>query len=154
MNCGKTKKMISLYLDNELKEAEKKEMLLHIDSCPKCRKDFEFTTEILQNLDPAEHIDVSPYFFQKLQSRIKENNKEFFPLFNPRFAFASVATLSIIIASSFFTGALMGDTYWTQTKSSETVSIEEAKAALKLGTLEDFPEGSVGNLYSKALGGA
>jgi len=154
MNCGKTKKMISLYLDNELKEAQKKEMLFHIDSCPKCRKDLEFTAEILQNLNAAEHIDTSPYFFQKLQSRIKENNKEFFPLYNPRFAFASVATLSIIVASSFFTGALIGDTYWSQTKSSESASVQEAKSALKLEALEDFPEDSVGNLYSKALGGA
>ncbi len=155
MNCGKAEKMISLYLDNELKEAQKQEMLLHIDSCPKCRKNFEFTNEILQNLRSEDHIDVSPYFFQKLQRRIKENeNREFFPLFNPRFAFASAAALSIIIGSSFFAGALIGNDYLAQTDKSETASIQEAKSALKLETLEEYPEGSVGNLYNKALGGA
>ena len=39
-DCKKFKDLINLYIDNEINEADKKELLSHLERCNDCKKDF------------------------------------------------------------------------------------------------------------------
>jgi hypothetical protein len=48
MRCDEFRELLDEYIDNELDEIKKKQMDLHILSCEECRKEYEFTLEILE----------------------------------------------------------------------------------------------------------
>jgi len=155
MNCKRAKRMISLYIDGELKKDREKEMFAHLETCSDCKEEMKFMSEMLKNLSAEETIEPSPYFFSQIKAKIGEvSGTGWIPFpFHFNLAFPGAGLLFLIIISSFATGALLGNTYWTQVNS-ESSSIEETKTTFNLHTFEALPEGSLGNLHSELLGGA
>jgi len=155
MRCQKAKKMISLYIDSEMRGVAAEDLLVHINACAKCRKEMEFMSKTMKNLPVSQTLRVSPYFFAGVREKIIQGKKEspvFFPL-NLKPAFLGISLFSIIIIFSALTGIFLGETYWTQATNSE-LSLEEAKSSFNLGVFEDIPDGSLGDFHNEILGGA
>lgn len=156
MLCQKAKKMISLYIDGELKDKAAQDLLVHINACSQCRKEMEFMSETMNNLPVNQTLEVSPYFLARVKAKIVETsrtNPVFFPL-NLKPAFLGVSLFVVIIIFSALTGIFLGETYWTQANNSELFSDEETQSSFNLGIFEDIPDGSLGDFHNEVLGGA
>lgn len=155
MNCNGARRMISLYVDGELKGNGEERLLAHLRSCLKCREEMNFMSEILKELPARKIPEVSPYFFARVREKItqgKEAGPIFFPL-NLKPAFLGVRLFVVMIIFSALAGIFLGDTYWTHANNSQ-LSSEEAKSSFNLGVFEDTPDGSMGDFHNEVLGGA
>jgi len=155
MNCKKAKRFISLCLDSELAEKDREELSEHIRSCPECRGEMEFMSQVLRELPAPQELASSPYFFSKVKAGISGGRRPQFFLFPFRFkpALFSAGLLFIIIATSLFAGIFLGSNYLTQAGNSEQYASEEAGALFSLGVFENSPDGSLGNFHSELMGG-
>ncbi len=75
MKCTKAEILISKSLDGLLTGEEKEILERHLRSCPACqirKKEYAFMTETLR--DP-EFPEEKPYFWERLQPRLKEYKK-------------------------------------------------------------------------------
>lgn len=70
MKCKKFKRMISLYIDGELKPDNEKKLLAHLETCENCQKEKNLLECINQLLVPPKEIQPSPYFFSKVKQKI------------------------------------------------------------------------------------
>jgi predicted anti-sigma-YlaC factor YlaD len=78
MKCNLAEKFLSKSLDGLLTGEEKDALKEHLEGCPLCRKkrdEYAFMAETLRREDFPE---VSPYFWERLQPRLKESNKYVF----------------------------------------------------------------------------
>ena len=156
MNCNMARRMISLYIDGELKKDREEGLFAHLHSCLKCQEEMKFMSETLKELPAREIIEVSPYFFMRVKTRIAEDrrtNPAIFPL-NLKPAFLSAGLFSIMIILSGLAGVFLGETYIAQVKKSEVALDKETKSLLNLDMFEDVPEGSFGYIQNEILGGA
>jgi predicted anti-sigma-YlaC factor YlaD len=75
MKCTKAEILISKSLDGLLTDEEKGALEKHLERCPACqikRKEYAFMMETLRDTDfPVE----KPYFWERLQPRLKESRK-------------------------------------------------------------------------------
>src|SRR5512143_3404943 len=90
MDCDKTQKLLSDYLDDALSPAEKKAVDKHLGSCTQCSASLKELQRTVQVLHDLEEITPRQWMTQKIMSRIKaesERNKKgflqklFFPLY-------------------------------------------------------------------------
>jgi len=161
MDCKSAKKLISLKADNELGADRPEELNAHLNSCPECREEMEFTSAILRELKDLEVsriLETPPYFFSRIKAKISagaEGAAGVPGIFRLGFrtAFAGAAFSFLIIGFSLLAGALLGNTYWNQAND-ESASARETESTLNLQTLEALPENSFGSIYSEYLGGA
>jgi anti-sigma factor RsiW len=104
MGCRRIKKMMSMYIDNELSPVDRESFLLHIKSCPQCSKELAESQAVHQLFTKADK-SPAPYGFT---ARVMENLehketpqkkiREFFLFrpFLPRFA-GVVLTLAVMV---------------------------------------------------------
>ncbi|OGO77731.1 MAG: hypothetical protein A2Y23_02215 [Clostridiales bacterium GWB2_37_7] len=57
MNCEKYEKLISLYVEMELNEEDKKALELHLDSCENCRQQLE-AIQCMQGMFKQDNEDI------------------------------------------------------------------------------------------------
>jgi len=72
MKCRKAEKLIRRSIDGSLSDREKKELQNHTDSCPACRESREEYAGLFDVLKTMESPGPKPYFWQRLQPRLKE----------------------------------------------------------------------------------
>ncbi len=72
MNCKKAEKLFLRAQDGLLKEAETKELEKHIDNCPLCQQNREKYQFIFDVLEKTDYPEPKPYFWERLQPRLKE----------------------------------------------------------------------------------
>ncbi len=65
-NCKEILNLIPLYADNVLAESEKDMVRRHIDSCKKCKQEFQFMTSIVSTAAELPEISVPDDFHKKL----------------------------------------------------------------------------------------
>jgi len=78
MKCRKAERWVLRSLDGVLKKEERRELERHISSCPLCQqreKEYRSIFDVLKKEFPSEPL---PYFWERLQVKIKER-KEFAP---------------------------------------------------------------------------
>jgi predicted anti-sigma-YlaC factor YlaD len=79
MTCKEIEKLISRHFDGVLTSEEKKKLKIHLESCSSChakRQEYEI---ILETLRKEEFPEPKPYFWERLQPKLKEKAK-YFPL--------------------------------------------------------------------------
>ncbi len=76
MNCIDFVDKISLYIDDELTEIEKKEFELHILKCDNCRQEYEDMINILKNVRNQEQVELPDNYRFELRRKLKEVAKE------------------------------------------------------------------------------
>ncbi len=75
MNCKKVEKFILRAFDGRLPEDEKKELEQHLKRCPRCWKLQEEYQLILDTLRKEDFPEPKPYFWERLQPKLKEGKK-------------------------------------------------------------------------------
>lgn len=78
MKCTEAEKLISKSLDGLLTDEEKDALEKHLRGCPACQKtskEYAFMMETLRN---PEFPEEKPYFWERLQPRLKEQ-RAFYP---------------------------------------------------------------------------
>jgi len=56
ITCPEVMDLISSYIDDEVSEIEKKSVEQHLRDCPECRKEYEYTLEVLNALKEIRKI--------------------------------------------------------------------------------------------------
>lgn len=75
MQCNKVKKLINLYIDEELSKGQMEEISDHIDLCTGCKNDYYELMSIkkfLQNMPP---IELPSNFNEMLHLKLLEEKK-------------------------------------------------------------------------------
>lgn len=72
MSCKKSEKWILRSFDNRLKQKEKKKLEKHIKSCSLCQEKREEYRTIIGLLRQENPQEPKPYFWERLQAKIKE----------------------------------------------------------------------------------
>jgi hypothetical protein len=75
MNCKKAEKLYLRAHDGFLNEDESQELKNHIAGCPLCQKNNEDYQNIFDVLEQTEFPEPKPYFWERLQPRLKEKIK-------------------------------------------------------------------------------
>jgi len=70
MSCKKHREQIILYLYGELTEADQHELEQHVQNCPACARDLEYTRSVFGVLDDAGQEDVPEAGWERCWSRI------------------------------------------------------------------------------------
>jgi hypothetical protein len=75
MKCHKTDTFLSKSLDGRLTDKEKDALEEHLENCSSCRKKRNEYVFIVQTLGADDFPEVNPYFWERLQPKLKENKK-------------------------------------------------------------------------------
>jgi len=79
MKCKKLERLLSRHFDGILEPEEKEKLETHLKSCLGCQAKREEYQSILETLREEEFPELKPYFWERLQPRLKEKEK-FLPL--------------------------------------------------------------------------
>lgn len=140
MNCSKTHKLISPYIDGELKATDRKAFESHITSCRACSIAVE-NARNQHNLFASAKQFKAPYGFStRVMANIATEKTGGFSL-TPLFArFAEVVVLLVIIFSGIMSGGFLAGTLIPEKLSSVT-------ASLSLDVFDPAPPNSLGGAY-------
>jgi len=155
MKCAKAKKKISVYLDGELKEDEKQELLTHLEICDDCRKEKEMLSSLLTTFEAPKEMIPPPYVYLKVKQEIeKQETKKF--LFFPSIRWLKPITVSlglmVMLLLSSLAGSFLGKRIWFERTEKSAIS-QEFKTDLGLVAFDDTPEASFGGIYNDLLEG-
>jgi len=79
MKCKKLERLLSRHFDGILEPEEKEKLETHLKSCLGCQAKREEYQSILETLREEEFPELKPYFWERLQPKLKEKEK-FLPL--------------------------------------------------------------------------
>jgi len=85
---------ISAFVDGELNERQKAELLKHLEDCPQCKKALEDYRALREKFARAKFPEISPSFEEKVLMRIKQ--KPILRKFAPVLPFAVAFALLLI----------------------------------------------------------
>jgi predicted anti-sigma-YlaC factor YlaD len=72
VKCKKAETFLSKSLDGLLTRGEKEALEAHLEGCPFCRKKRKEYAFIAETLRGNEFLETNPYFWERLQPRLKE----------------------------------------------------------------------------------
>jgi predicted anti-sigma-YlaC factor YlaD len=75
MKCNKAETFLSKSLDGLLTGEEKHALEEHLNGCSSCKKKRDEYVFIAETLGRKDFPEVSPYFWERLQPRLKESKK-------------------------------------------------------------------------------
>jgi len=75
MKCKQSEKYLLRSLENRLNPSVKIQLKSHLDDCPQCRKRQSEYQIILRSLKEESFPETLPYFWERLQPRLKEKRK-------------------------------------------------------------------------------
>ena len=75
MNCKKIEEWILRSFDHRLQKSTQSRLDAHLESCPRCRKKKREYTFIFESLRSEEMPEPKPYFWERLQPKMKERKK-------------------------------------------------------------------------------
>ncbi len=108
MNCAKARKLLALYPDG-LSEKQAREVASHLETCPRCRAEWEKLRRALEGLRSLPEVEVSDDFdLRVLQAAQAGWSEEFAPPYPLLWRFAFVSGLVLAL--------LMGGAHWLSSK--------------------------------------
>lgn len=75
MECKEIKELFDLYIDNEIKEKDRKLLVSHLESCDECKKELAEYMALSDKVQGLEVLEVPEGFHSTLMEKIKEENK-------------------------------------------------------------------------------
>jgi hypothetical protein len=109
MSCKKHREQIILNLYGELAEPEQRELEQHVQDCPSCARDMEYTREVFGLIDRAETDDIPEAGWERCWSQINSGIQSPAPsrksrwTFGPRWVPVAAAVL-LVFALGIFLG--------------------------------------------------
>ncbi len=152
MNCSQIRKMISPYVDDELRPADRKILLSHAEECDLCRQELTDAERVHHLFIRAERYEAPYGFTQRVIARVAEADSHLPWLVRasraePFFAYAAKATFAlIVVAVGIISGrALVAD---------RTVERQAAvQDSFSLDLFQATPPGSITGIYASLLRG-
>jgi anti-sigma factor RsiW len=139
MSCPKTK-LISAYLDKELRLREEAALEAHVQECASCSQALEEMRSMRAAFVKAERYPAPYGFATRVVARTAELEKKKTPWFVPVFVrFAEAVVLLIVITVGILAGKIMTN--------SSSVTTTNIAASLSLDMFDATPPGSLGNAY-------
>jgi anti-sigma factor RsiW len=72
---GVATERFSPYVDRELAPAEERELLLHLETCPACRKEYEAFARALSLVRGAERVRPRPGFERRVVKKLRPRRR-------------------------------------------------------------------------------
>lgn len=156
MKCSRIRRRFSAFLDGEVSEEEKRQILEHLKSCPDCQRELEALHQLSDSLDSFEEIEPSSYFMIHLKQRIAEREARSlirFPFMEwTRRVAVPVGATALVIFSLFLGGHLGNAIYQARVESKSRLDMEFAEL-LCVNSLDGFSSGSLSGVYNYLLTG-
>jgi predicted anti-sigma-YlaC factor YlaD len=102
MKCKKVDIFLSKSLDGRLTDTEKEALEEHLAECSSCEKIRDEYAFIAETLGREDFPEVSPYFWERLKPRLKENKRYAFWLEWKQWSFRAVPVSIIIVVFLVF----------------------------------------------------
>ncbi len=84
MKCSKAKRLISDYIDDDLKKRKSLRLKEHLDRCPACRKTLEDFRKIAQTVREKEELSPSRQTWLKIRERLTPEDQRILTLRPPK----------------------------------------------------------------------
>jgi predicted anti-sigma-YlaC factor YlaD len=150
MKCSTIQRKLSAYMDAEVSEQERTIISEHLASCPECQRILQVLTKMREELNLVPGIQSPPYFYTRLKQRMIDESRSISVLEKIRRfvlpGFATVLTLASLLLGNFMARAIYNGI-------TETGVSTETTNVLGIDAFDQFPEGSVSNLYCELLSG-
>lgn len=140
MNCSKTHKLISSYIDSELKARGREAFEAHIKSCRACSIAVEETRNQHNLFSYAKQFNAPYAFSTRVMANISSGKaREILGI--PVFArFAEAVAIIVVIVFGILSGSLVIKGYPTD-------KARDVIASLSLDVFDSAPPGSLGGVY-------
>lgn len=78
-NCEEVRELLSFYLDNELHENDRKQIVKHLEDCDACKTELDLLKNVIEVIGETEEVEMPADFGQKLHERLEDaHNKSNF----------------------------------------------------------------------------
>ncbi len=140
MSCPKTK-LISAYLDNELRLGEKTAFEAHVLGCYRCSQSLEEMRSLRAAFSTSQRHPAPYGFATRVIARTADLEKKKAPWFVPVLVrIAETAFLLVVITVGILAGKVL-------TNSSSMANTTNIASSLSLDVFEATPPGSLGGAY-------
>jgi hypothetical protein len=165
MKCAKVQSLLTLYLDNELSEKQKRELELHLTGCKSCQTEFSQVKSMYQLFAQVKPVNKMSFpddnFLLQVRRKIRNRyaqapHKKFFPRLVPVFATAALLLLFVIGVNTYRTRQIAET---EKAVSGERVSTDfiydnldnDTKSLVNDAMLDDISASSAKNLESEII---
>jgi len=152
MKCSRIKKKLSAYLDGEMPEHEKNIISEHLRQCKDCRAELAALSAVRDVLKSIEGMEVPPYFIARLRQHIKAQAKPL-PFLQRIKSLAVTAATAFALVASLFIGNQAGKTLYQSIAQTPEPVTAETSNVFGLSAFEEFPDGSLSDIYDELLAG-
>lgn len=152
MKCSEVKRRLSAFLDGEIPGAEEREITEHLNICRDCQEELTALSRVMDALGVLEGMEPPPYFITRVRQCVREEGKPAPFLERIRSIAISFATAAAVVVSVLI-GNQFGRTLYqsvTPVAASETAEMGDI---FGFGTLEEFPDGSLSDIYNELVAG-
>ena len=146
-NCQKIAENLIDIIENNILESQKKALQDHIATCSRCNRLYQSFALAWEELVTAEKWAPSDRFWPELSAKIQDHEKPQ-PLWEKILVGLSnsfrPAAVSLILLFGVFFGYQLGNVPRIETTQSEMLYVEHY-----FQDLQDFPDGSVSDFFTK-----
>ena len=146
---------LSAFLDGEVPEGERADISAHLKECVGCRSDAQELLHVVELLEGAEDVEVSPYFLVHLKHRIPgEGSRKSDPSLARwvrRFHLERIVVpvgVTALLFLSLLAGSHLGTSIHRGRKEQTRRTEEESAEDFAITAFDDFPRGSLGDAYT------
>jgi anti-sigma factor RsiW len=154
MNCKFVQKNLIDIVERKLLPETQRQINTHLRSCSRCTSLVERFAKVWHFGEQPLHVEPSPDFWMQLQRRIRESEKKKFSILPhfvgwERWLRPAIAVATVLIG--MLTGHYLGNFL---ARNGAKLSPQQRNLAAeqffddRLGSLDDFPVGSVGEFYA------
>ena len=139
MRCSKTKKLISPYLDGELRREDVTALEFHVKKCHECRKRLAELSELHKMFSGVQRYQAPYGFTSKVMANLTSEKPGKMPLIA---GFARALAFCLVIAAGIVPGNLIGKRLLARRNGAERMA-----SSFSLHSFDPAPPGSVGGAY-------
>ncbi len=152
MKCSRIERKLSAYLDGEMPEQKRAVISEHLKQCEGCRAKLSGFRAIADALDTIEDMEAPPYFTTRLRQRLTEQ-KRTLPLLQRIRSLAVTAATTVAVVGSLFIGNQAGRILYQSITLIREPVMSETSEVFGLGAFEEFPDGSLSDIYNELITG-
>ena len=75
-DCDKIRELFDLYIDNEICETDRRELIKHLEDCEHCKSELSQLMEMVEEINKLPDIELPENFHSELMGRIKDEHIE------------------------------------------------------------------------------
>lgn len=153
MRCSRIRKMISGYVDDELKPEDRRAVVLHVEVCDACRKELEETRQVKQLFASAKRFEAPYAFAERVMARIGEAEERPLPRLRriftgqPLFVRAAQVAFALVV---ILVGLVSGNMLTASRPAEQQQAVQDT---FSLDLFQAAPPGSIGGIYVSMTGG-